>query len=95
MSQTCLYAPAIPARPPARPLPLEKSTNQNLTYAEGDIVVANGAKQAVYQAVLAVVRPGDEVIVPAPFWPSYPEVRACPRVCSSMYTPLCDPGWVV
>eukprot|EP00752_Nemacystus_decipiens_P018308 g16424.t1 len=47
---------------------------KNLTYAEGDVVVANGAKQAVYQAVLAVVRPGDEVIVPAPFWPSYPEM---------------------
>ncbi|CAM9285261.1 unnamed protein product [Ectocarpus sp. 12 AP-2014] len=47
---------------------------KNLTYSEGDIVVANGAKQAVYQAVLAVVRPGDEVIVPAPYWPSYPEM---------------------
>eukprot|EP00587_Corethron_hystrix_P004986 CAMPEP_0113317472 /NCGR_PEP_ID=MMETSP0010_2-20120614/12365_1 /TAXON_ID=216773 ORGANISM="Corethron hystrix, Strain 308" /NCGR_SAMPLE_ID=MMETSP0010_2 /ASSEMBLY_ACC=CAM_ASM_000155 /LENGTH=383 /DNA_ID=CAMNT_0000174457 /DNA_START=321 /DNA_END=1472 /DNA_ORIENTATION=+ /assembly_acc=CAM_ASM_000155 len=43
-----------------------------------EIVVANGAKQAVYQALLAVVGPGDEVIVPAPYWPSYPEmVRMC------------------
>ncbi|CAN0223238.1 unnamed protein product, partial [Hapterophycus canaliculatus] len=47
---------------------------KGLTYSAGDIVVANGAKQAVYQAVLAVVRPGDEVIVPAPYWPSYPEI---------------------
>ncbi|CAM9860766.1 unnamed protein product [Pylaiella littoralis] len=47
---------------------------KNLTYSAGDIVVTNGAKQAVYQAVLAVVRPGDEVIVPAPYWPSYPEM---------------------
>lgn len=58
----------------ARRFLLRQSTHQGLTYAEGDIVVANGAKQAVYQAVLAVVRPGDEVIVPAPYWPSYPEV---------------------
>ncbi len=49
-------------------------SGQDLTYSAGDIIVANGAKQAVYQAVLAVVRPGDEVIVPAPYWPSYPEV---------------------
>nr|AIT70240.1 aspartate aminotransferase [Petalonia fascia] len=47
---------------------------KNLTYSAGDIVVANGAKQAVYQAVLAVVRPGDEVIISAPYWPSYPEM---------------------
>ncbi|CAM9869274.1 unnamed protein product [Scytosiphon promiscuus] len=47
---------------------------KSLTYSAGDIVVANGAKQAVYQAVLAVVRPGDEVIIPAPYWPSYPEM---------------------
>ena len=34
----------------------------------------DGAKQSVYQAVLATVGPGDEVIVPAPYWPSYPEI---------------------
>ncbi|CAN0540948.1 unnamed protein product, partial [Laminaria digitata] len=48
---------------------------QNLEYAPADILIGNGAKQAVYQAVLAVVRPGDEVIIPTPYWPSYPEVR--------------------
>lgn len=47
---------------------------QVLPYAPGDIVIANGAKQAVFQGVFAVVRPGDEVIIPAPYWPSYPEV---------------------
>jgi len=34
--------------------------------------VANGAKQAIIQALLAVAGPGDEVIVPVPYWPSYP-----------------------
>lgn len=47
---------------------------QGVRYAPEEIVVSNGAKQAVYQGILAVVRPGDEVIVPAPYWPSYPEV---------------------
>lgn len=43
-------------------------------YDASQVVVANGAKQAIYQAVLAVCDPGDEVIVPAPYWPSYPEI---------------------
>mmetsp|Transcript_32572 Transcript_32572/g.49092 ORF Transcript_32572/g.49092 Transcript_32572/m.49092 type:complete len:436 (-) Transcript_32572:524-1831(-) len=39
-----------------------------------EIVVANGAKQAVYQGILASVGPGDQVLIPAPYWPSYPEM---------------------
>ena len=41
-----------------------------------EIVVGNGAKQCVYQGVLATCGPGDSVIVPAPYWPSYPEMVA-------------------
>ena len=49
-----------------------------LVYTPEQIVVANGAKQAVFQALLAVAGVGDVVLVPAPFWPSYPEqVRLC------------------
>lgn len=43
-------------------------------YAPTEIVVANGAKQAVYEALLALVGPGDEVVVPAPYWVSYPSM---------------------
>jgi aspartate/methionine/tyrosine aminotransferase len=39
-----------------------------------EIVVGNGAKQCVYQGILAVAGAGDQVIVPAPYWPSYPEM---------------------
>ena len=42
--------------------------------APNEVLVSNGAKQSVYQAVLATCRAGDEVIVPAPYWPSYPEI---------------------
>lgn len=38
-----------------------------------DIIVTNGGKQAVYEAFAAVVDPGDEVILPAPYWVTYPE----------------------
>lgn len=41
-----------------------------------EIVVGNGAKQCVYQGVLATSGPGDTVIIPAPYWPSYPEMVA-------------------
>lgn len=50
---------------------------KGLTYdAITEIVVGNGAKQCVYQGVLATAGVGDSVIVPAPYWPSYPEMVA-------------------
>lgn len=49
-----------------------------LTYAPSEIVVSNGAKQSLYNALQAVVNPGDEVIIPAPYWLTYPElVKLC------------------
>ncbi|KAL6317415.1 hypothetical protein AAG906_030168 [Vitis piasezkii] len=45
-----------------------------LTYTPDQILVSNGAKQSVLQAVLAVCSPGDEVIIPGPFYVSYPEM---------------------
>jgi len=45
-----------------------------LTYAPNQIVVSNGAKHALINAFMAILNPGDEVIVPAPFWVSYPEM---------------------
>lgn len=52
---------------------LEK--RKNLKYNPNtEIVVGNGAKQCVYQGILATCGPGDAVIVPAPYWPSYPEM---------------------
>lgn len=48
--------------------------DNGLTYDPANIIVSNGAKQSVGFALLAVVNPGDEVIIPAPFWVSYPEM---------------------
>lgn len=51
---------------------------KGISYESTQVVVANGAKQAVYQGLLALAGQGDAVIVPAPYWPSYPEqVRLC------------------
>ncbi len=44
----------------------------NLSYAPDEIMVSTGGKQILYNAFMAVLNPGDEVIVPAPYWVSYP-----------------------
>jgi len=45
-----------------------------LSYGTGEIVVGNGGKQVIANALLATVNPGDEVIIPAPYWVSYPQL---------------------
>lgn len=45
-----------------------------LDYAADEIAVANGAKQIIFNAFLATLEPGDEVIVPAPYWVSYTDI---------------------
>jgi len=48
--------------------------DNNLDYSADDIVVSTGAKQSIANAVLCLINPGDEVIIPAPFWVSYLEI---------------------
>jgi aspartate aminotransferase len=48
--------------------------DNNLTYTADQIVVSTGAKQSIANAVLSLVNPGDEVIVPSPYWVSYLEI---------------------
>ena len=48
--------------------------DNNLDYTADDIVVSTGAKQSIANAVLCLINPGDEVIIPAPFWVSYLEI---------------------
>ena len=47
--------------------------DSGLEISPAQVVVTNGGKQAVYQAFQAVVNPGDEVLLPAPYWTTYPE----------------------
>jgi len=48
--------------------------DNNLTVDPQNIVVTSGAKQAISNALVATIDPGDEVIIPAPYWVSYPEL---------------------
>ena len=45
-----------------------------LDYAASEIIVGTGGKQGVCNAIMALVNPGDEVIIPAPYWVSYPQM---------------------
>lgn len=47
-----------------------------VTYDPSEIVVANGAKQLIFEVFAATLKDGDEVIVPAPYWVSYPDIVA-------------------
>ena len=48
--------------------------DNNLSYNSDQIVVSTGAKQSIANVVLTLINPGDEVIIPAPFWVSYIEI---------------------
>lgn len=67
------YTPA--AGLPALKQAIADKTLRDSGYAidPADVVVTNGGKQAVYEAFAALVDPGDEVILPAPYWTTYPE----------------------
>lgn len=68
------YSP-VPGYPDLRQAISAKLKNENgLDYAPAEILVSNGAKQCVCNAVLALVNDGDEVIIPAPYWVSYPQM---------------------
>lgn len=57
-------------------------------YAPAQIVVTNGGKHAIYIALMTILDPGDEVILPAPYWVSYyDEIRMTGAIPVSVYTP--------
>lgn len=48
--------------------------DNNLEYSSDEIIVSNGAKQSIFNAIAAIINPGDEVIIPCPYWVSYPDM---------------------
>ncbi len=48
--------------------------DNNLTYEPSQVVISNGAKHSIANAVMCIINPGDEVIIPTPFWVSYREI---------------------
>lgn len=68
------YSP-VPGYADLRKAIAAKLKNENgLDYSINEILVSNGAKQSVCNTVMALVNDGDEVIIPAPYWVSYPQM---------------------
>ena len=68
------YSP-VPGYPELRKAIVAKLKNENgLDYSMSEILVSNGAKQSVCNTVMALVNDGEEVIIPAPYWVSYPQM---------------------
>ena len=68
------YCP-VPGYPDLRKAISAKLKNENgLDYSPSEILVSNGAKQSVCNTIMALVNEGEEVIIPAPYWVSYPQM---------------------
>lgn len=68
------YSP-VPGYADLRKAVVEKLKRENgLDYTVNEVLVSNGAKQSVCNTVMTLVNPGDEVIIPAPYWVSYPQM---------------------
>jgi len=66
---------AVAGIPELRQVIAEKfQKDNNLDYAAEDILVSTGGKQCIYNLLQAIINPGDEVIIPAPYWVSYPDM---------------------
>ena len=81
---------AVDGLPELKDAVVAKFKRENgLTYAPNQITVGTGGKQVLYNALMATINPGDEVIIPAPYWVSYPEMVALaggepvPVVCTA------------
>jgi aspartate aminotransferase len=83
---------AVDGMPELKEAIIAKFQRENgLTYKPNQITVGTGGKQVLYNALMATLNPGDEVIIPAPYWVSYPEMVALaggepvPVVCTAEF----------
>jgi len=68
------YGPAA-GEPQLRAAIAHKLQSENgLCYAAENVIVTNGGKQSLFNLMLALIEPGDEVVIPVPYWLSYPEM---------------------
>lgn len=68
------YTPASGLPELREAIAVKTARDSGLEVAPGQVVVTNGGKQAIYETFAALLDPGDEVLVPTPYWTTYPEV---------------------
>src|ERR1700732_4721760 len=83
---------AVDGIPELKQAIIAKFARENgLTYKPNQVIIGTGGKQVLYNALMATITPGDEVIIPAPYWVSYPEMVALaggesvPVVCTAAH----------
>lgn len=60
--------------------------DNNLDYDPSQIIISNGAKHSIFNAIFATINPGDEVLIPKPYWLTYPEVvKSCGGIPEYIY----------
>lgn len=75
MAKGYTHYPPVAGLPELRTAISNKLQRENgLSYPAENIIVSNGAKHSLLNAILALVNPGDEVLIPAPYWVSYPSM---------------------
>jgi aspartate aminotransferase len=75
IDQNYTHYPPVPGYPELRKAISDKlKRDNNLTYSPEQIVVSTGAKQSLANAILCLVNPGEEVLIPTPYWVSYKEM---------------------
>jgi len=78
LSGRLTYSPSNGIEPLRRAIRMRMKEIRNLDYADDQVAVGCGAKQIIYNAFQATLKSGDEVIVPAPYWASYPAmIKMC------------------
>ncbi|MEB3225843.1 MAG: pyridoxal phosphate-dependent aminotransferase [Synechococcus sp.] len=68
------YGPAAGEPALRQAIAKKLQTENNLPYNAENVIVTNGGKHALYGLMMALIEPGDEVIIPTPYWLSYPEM---------------------
>ena len=86
------YTPTQGALPLVEAVREKFQRDSNLSYSPSEVIISVGAKQVLYNALQVICNPGDEVIIPRPFWVSYPEqVRLAEAV--PIYVSLKGEDW--
>ena len=75
INDNCTHYPPVSGYPDLRQAIADKFKRENeLDYNASQIIVSNGAKQSIINVMLSLLQEGDEIIIPGPFWVSYPEM---------------------
>lgn len=79
------YTPVLGALKFRQAIQSKLKRENNLDFELNQIIVSNGAKQSIFNAIMSLINPGDEVILPSPFWVSYPSmVKFAGGICKEL-----------